>query len=90
MSRDDLEELRQQIDGLDDELLRTLARRMEVVEAIGRYKKANGLELRDDKRFQALLDGQLKRAEALKLPQELVTELSELIHKFALEREAGS
>lgn len=84
----DLGELREQIDALDKELLKTLAKRMEVVDAIGKYKKANGLELRDDQRFQALLSGQLARAEDLGLPGGLVTELSELIHKFALEREA--
>lgn len=84
----DLDLLRGQIDSLDEELLRTLSQRMEVIDAIGKYKKLNGVELRDDERFQALLTGQLKRAEALNLPPELVTELYELIHKFALEREA--
>lgn len=84
----DLEDLRKQIDTLDEELLKTLSKRMEVVETIGKYKKANGLELRDDDRFQALLAAQLGRAEDLRLPKGLVTELCELIHKFALEREA--
>jgi chorismate mutase len=86
----DLDKLRKQIDALDEELLKTLAQRMEVIEAIGKYKKANGLELRDEERFQALLSAQLSRAEALNLPKELVTELCELIHTFALEREAGA
>ncbi len=84
---DNLDQLRKQIDALDEELLQTLSKRMEVVAAIGKYKKANGLELRDEERFQSLLSAQLSRAEALKLPEELIKELSELIHTFALERE---
>lgn len=89
MSRDyELENLRKQIDALDEELLETLARRMDVVVQIGRHKKAHGLELRDQRRLQALLEAQLARAETLNLPRELVTELYELIHSFALKAEA--
>jgi chorismate mutase len=89
MSRDyELERLRKQIDALDQELLETLARRMEVVVQIGRYKKSRGLELRDEQRLQSLIEAQLARAETLKLPSELVTELYELIHSFALKAEA--
>lgn len=84
----DLDKLRKQIDGLDEALLKTLAKRMEIVATIGKYKKANGLELRDEQRFQALLAAQVSKGETLGLPPELVQELSELIHKFALERES--
>jgi chorismate mutase len=83
-----LDELREQIDALDEDLLKVLARRMDIVAEIGAYKKANGLELRDDKRFQALVATQRERAEALNLPEELVAQLCELIHTFALKREA--
>lgn len=88
MSTPDLDALRKQIDALDTELLKTIARRMEVVEAIGRYKKESHLELRDEERFRALLAGQLERSNELGLPGELVKELYELVHKYALEREA--
>lgn len=89
MSRDDsIEEWRKQIDALDGELFDALGRRMEVIRAIGGYKKAHGLELRDQQRLKALLDAQLSRAESLNLPKEFITELYELIHKFALEIEA--
>jgi chorismate mutase len=84
---DNLDDLRKQIDSLDGELLRLLAKRMKVAESIGRYKKENGLELRDEARFQELLAGQLERAKTLNLSREYITELTNLIHKFSLERE---
>lgn len=83
----ELEDLRNKIDALDEELLKLLGKRLEVVKEIGRYKKANGLELRDDERFKDLLAGRLKQAENLELPKELVGELYELIHGYALEIE---
>lgn len=81
---EDLDKLREKIDALDGELLEALARRMEVVTEIGRYKKARGMELRDEERLRALLARQLDRAGSLNLPEELITELYELIHKYAL------
>lgn len=88
MSEDDLDGLRKKIDSIDEELLTILAKRMEVVRAVGRYKKTHGLELRDEERLQALLNGQLERAASLDLSKEFVAELYELIHKYALETEA--
>jgi chorismate mutase len=81
---EDLDKLREKIDALDGELLEVLAKRMEVVAEIGRYKKARGMELRDEERLRALLAAQLDRAASLNLPKELITELYELIHKYAL------
>lgn len=84
---DELEDLRKQIDALDGELLKVLASRMEVVRAVGRYKKANGLNLLDEQRLQALLAGRQEQAAKLDLPKGLVAELYDLIHKYALEAE---
>ncbi len=83
-----LEKLRKQIDVLDEELLKAVARRMEIVTAIGRYKKAHGIELRDQQRLESLIKVQIERAESLNLPAEFITELYELIHKYALQLEA--
>lgn len=90
MSDPDLTELRKQIDALDEELLQTLARRMDVVEVIGRYKKAHGLDLRDEARLKAMLEARIQSSEQLNLPSELVTKLYQLIHEYALKREKGA
>lgn len=86
----ELDKLRAKIDSLDDELLQALARRMEVVKGVGAYKKAEGLELRDDERLRQLLKERLERAEALGLPKDLVRDIYELIHEYALRIEAES
>ncbi|HEX5744240.1 MAG TPA: chorismate mutase [Candidatus Saccharimonadales bacterium] len=90
MSSDELEELRQKIDALDEELLKTLVKRLEVVREVGRYKKAKGLDLRDDERLKALLEERLKTAGQLGLPEELVKELYELIHDASLDAESDA
>ena len=41
----DLKELRQQIDGIDDQLVSLFTQRMEVAAAIADYKKANSLPI---------------------------------------------
>jgi len=86
----DLDKLRQQIDTIDSELLQVLAKRMEVVDRLGAYKKANGLELRDNGRFRELLADRLDQAVKLGLSEAFITELYGLVHKASLEREAGA
>ena len=39
----DLTELRNQIDGIDDQLVQLFCRRMELCAQVAEYKKANGL-----------------------------------------------
>ena len=46
----DLQELRGQIDGIDDELIRLFQRRMEISGDIARYKQRTGLQLYDPER----------------------------------------
>ena len=89
MGQDELDNLRERIDGLDDELLEILARRMETVKAIGRYKQANGLPYRDDERLKSLLEDRLKKAGGLELDPGLVDALFRIIHEYALKAEAG-
>lgn len=90
MNSDELERLRRQIDSLDGELLKILAKRMDVVREIGRYKKSEGLDLRDDERLKALLEDRLQTAGELGLTEESVRKLYELIHEIALETEADA
>jgi chorismate mutase/prephenate dehydratase len=51
-----LDELRNEIDALDDKLVELLERRMEIVEEIGNVKIANGLKVHDPSREKKLLD----------------------------------
>jgi len=87
---DKLADLRRQIDALDDELLQLLARRMNKVREVGRYKKARGLPPLDQQRWQTVLEMRLAGAGALQLSQEFITKLYQLIHEYALEIEADT
>ncbi|MCL2085126.1 MAG: chorismate mutase [Oscillospiraceae bacterium] len=50
-----IEELRREINGVDDQLLKLFARRMEIVSEIGRYKKERSLPVLDREREQKTL-----------------------------------
>ena len=52
----DIQELRQQIDAIDRELTALYCRRMETSRAIGKYKRENGLPVRDTERERELLN----------------------------------
>jgi chorismate mutase len=86
--RDDLEELRRQIDALDETLLRLLAERMKVARQIGSYKKAHDLSVADPARMEAVLAVQQAKAQAADLPEEYIKQLYEIIYKYTIEVEA--
>ena len=51
----DLQDYRRELDGLDDELLKLFARRMEISAAIGAYKREQGLPVYDPARERQIL-----------------------------------
>jgi monofunctional chorismate mutase len=50
-----IDELRKEINGIDEQLLSLFERRMEIAEEIGRYKKENSLPIYDAERERAVL-----------------------------------
>ena len=84
----ELEDYRRRIDDIDEQLLRLLAQRMDVVRTIGAYKREHGLPALDQERWQAVLSSLLANAETLHLSPEFITSFYELIHMRALEIEA--
>ncbi|MDR1700856.1 MAG: chorismate mutase [Lachnoclostridium sp.] len=57
-----IEELRTQIDEVDDELLRLFEQRMELAKAIGEYKNENSLPIRNRERERKILYRMYKKA----------------------------
>jgi chorismate mutase/prephenate dehydratase len=55
MDTQQLRSLRENIDQIDNELLRLIERRMEVAESVGRFKKDNALPVRDRERERQVL-----------------------------------
>ena len=84
MSNTPLDNWRKQIDALDNEIISLLAKRMDIVEKIGKYKKENNMPLMDNNRWQLLTQQLLHKAEKLNLSTELVKDIYDQIHKHAM------
>ncbi|MFA6532502.1 MAG: chorismate mutase [Patescibacteria group bacterium] len=69
--------LRKQIDEIDKQIVNLLAKRMQVVEKVGKYKKENNLPPLDKRRWQ----------EVIKTKKGFVKKIWEIIHEEALKIE---
>ena len=87
---DELQELRTEIDIVDRNIITSLAERMELVEEIGRYKKAHKMEALDEGRRDALLKTWIETGKALSLPEDLLREIFDAIHRHSLSVEEKS
>lgn len=90
MNNKSLEDWRKQIDAFDEELLHVLAKRINIVRKIGKLKKAHGISLLDEKRWQTVLESQFSKAELLNLSEDFIKKLYNLIHEYSLEIESES
>ncbi len=70
-----LQDLRQKIDRIDDQILLLLKERIGFMEEIGTIKKQNSLSIRDDKREKEKLKIIEQKAEKLGLNVALITQL---------------
>ena len=51
-----LKDFRKQIDEIDEQIVNLLAKRMQVVEKVGKYKKENNLPPLDNSRWQKVIE----------------------------------
>ena len=72
-----IEDLRKQIDVLDDHIVSLLAKRMKVVKDVGKFKKENNLPPLDNKRWK----------EIIKTKKGFIKKIWEIIHDEALKIE---
>jgi chorismate mutase len=82
-----LEELRSEIDKLDEELIDILARRMKVVEEIGVYKKINKLTILQLKRWNQLTNDRIEAGIRMGLSREFILKLLESVHEEGIQRQ---
>jgi len=75
--KNQLNDLRKQIDEIDTAIVNLLAKRMKVVEKVGKYKKENNLPPLDKKRWQ----------EVIKTKKGFIKKIWEIIHEEALKIE---
>jgi len=82
-----LEELRSEIDKLDEELIDILGRRMKVVEEIGVYKKVNKITILQLKRWNHLTHDRIEAGVKMGLSREFILRLLESVHEEGIQRQ---
>ncbi len=81
---DQLEDWRKQIDQLDEDVLNLLAKRIEIVRKIGRFKKEQNIPTFDKDRWNKVLTSMLSKSEELGLSKDFTKKLFNLIHKYSV------
>lgn len=84
---DRLKSLRNELDGVDAELIGLASRRQQLVSEIGRIKKRHGRQLRDFRREREVLDGVRRAAESKGLDPGLAEDLFERLIEASLTRQ---
>jgi chorismate mutase len=82
-----LQNLRQQIDQLDEELLQTLSLRMKIADKIGLYKKENKITIFQAKRWNWVLEKALTQAENLQLSKEFLHKYFDAVHLESIDHQ---
>ena len=86
----EIERLRSGINRIDDDIVESLALRMEAVERIGAAKRDAGIEPLQRERREALFRGVAKAAADRGLPEDYVQDLYGRIHRESLKRQEAA
>jgi len=84
-----LEQLRSEIDKIDAELLQILARRMDFVDEIGKYKKDNNITILQLKRWNKIIRDRLKTGLDAGLNKSFIQTLLEAVHNESIQRQTN-
>jgi len=75
----EIENLRKRIDEINDNILKLLSEREKICKEMGKIKKQNGLEVRNEKREQGIIFKLREGARELDLDEEYVEKLFRLM-----------
>lgn len=75
---------RQKIDSLDNQLLKIIGLREQIVKEVGIYKAKNNIPPLQAARFQQILEKNIEIGKQMGLSREFITELMNAIHKESL------
>ncbi len=87
VTTDSLNELRAQIDKLDDQLLELLVRRMRVSRDIGQYKKEHDMPILQAQRYEELLARRASQAVELGMDREFMRTVMQAIHEESVRQQ---
>jgi chorismate mutase len=82
-----LEELRSEIDKIDQQLIDIIAQRMSIVDQIGHYKRENKITILQLKRWNQIFRERIENGEELGLNREFIMKLLEIVHQESIQRQ---
>ena len=85
---DRLQELRDLIDQLDEEIAQKLGTRMDIAERIGDHKRAHNVAILQPERWERIISRQLLLAQELGLSRAFVQEFMDAIHRESIRRQS--
>jgi chorismate mutase len=80
----ELSNLREQIDVIDQGILDTLGKRMNIAESIGQLKKENNVAVLQNKRWNEILDTMKQEGNQRGLSEEFITRIFKAIHQESI------
>jgi chorismate mutase len=87
LHQNELQDLRDLIDQLDDEILQKLSSRMDIAERIGDFKKAHNIAILQPERFDRIVRRLKGMADELHLAPSFVAELMNAVHEESIRRQ---
>jgi len=79
-----LEQLRQQIDHVDEEIIKLIGERMKISEEVGRYKKENNITILQLERYKEIIRTRTEWARKMGLTEEFIEIYLEQLHKESI------
>lgn len=89
MFRSQLDELRQSIDQLDEEIIQKLSARMEIAEKIGEYKRDNDVTILQVNRWDEVVKKRTGMGKVMGLNEDFMHKLLQLMHKESIRRQTS-
>lgn len=77
----DLDIIRQEIDQIDDQIVKLLEERMHLVEGVVAYKKASGKSILDTKREKVIFEKVKNRVEDKRYQETIVATFSDILKR---------
>ncbi|MFO7867757.1 MAG: bifunctional 3-deoxy-7-phosphoheptulonate synthase/chorismate mutase type II [Bacteroidales bacterium] len=79
-----LEELRSQIDLIDDEILESIQKRMNIVKEIGKHKKSNNIRVLQTDRWEHIIETAKQKGSSKGLSDEFIEKLFKAVHQESI------
>jgi chorismate mutase len=83
----ELEQMRHNIDRIDNYMLELMAERMEIAESIGEYKRKQGVTILQTSRWDEIVKDRVKTGRSKELTEIFVKEMFEAIHQESIRKQ---